>query len=298
MPNLKPKVRFIYKFILTLVTLCIFIYVIWLYLFGRQPDSFQQTFFESVHYIRDVRQIPRPIVAHILRVDLRDQRLKFFVTPGEKTVKGEIRAMTTSAFLTQFNLQVAINGSFFYPFYSHYPWDYYPHVGDSVNVLGLASSSGQIYSEPQTGFVSVFISKKNQISFESVEQPIDMTLSGQKMLLKQGKILISLSEKARPYPRTAIALDKNHETLLMVVVDGKQPGYSEGVTLFELAKIIKFYGGETALNLDGGGSSTMVIRNMQGYPQLLNSPSHTRLPGRERPVANHLGIAINANMIK
>lgn len=278
--------------LLLLASLASFTYLAWWYLFARQPESLQKVLFESVHYIRDVRQIPRPMVIHIVKIDLRDKRLQFFVTPGEKTAKGEIRAMTTSAFLTKFDLNIAINGSFFYPFYSNYPWDYYPHVGDTVNVLGLASSNGKIYSEPQVGFAPVFISKDNRISFETTKYPIYTALSGQTMLLKQGKVLISASEKARPYPRTAIALNKHQDTLLMIVIDGKQPGYSEGATLLELALIIQAYDGYTALNLDGGGSSTMVMQSQQGHVQLLNSPSHTRLPGRERPVANHLGVKI------
>jgi exopolysaccharide biosynthesis protein len=48
-----------------------------------------------------------------------------------------------------------------------------------------------------------------------------------------------------------------------------------------------------AMNLDGGGSSTMVIEGANGEPVILNSPIDSRIPGRERPVANHLGIFIN-----
>ena len=45
------------------------------------------------------------------------------------------------------------------------------------------------------------------------------------------------------------------------------------------------------LNLDGGGSSTLVAEDEKKNPVLLNSPIHGRLPpGKERPVANHLGI--------
>jgi hypothetical protein len=46
----------------------------------------------------------------------------------------------------------------------------------------------------------------------------------------------------------------------------------------------------TAINLDGGGSSTLVIENVQGRPQILNAPIHASIPGVERPVGNHLGV--------
>ena len=73
------------------------------------------------------------------------------------------------------------------------------------------------------------------------------------------------------------------------MVDGRQPKYSEGVTLWELAEITLEAGADIALNLDGGGSSTMVMRGDSGT-NILNAPFHTNIPMRERPVGNHLGI--------
>ena len=78
--------------------------------------------------------------------------------------------------------------------------------------------------------------------------------------------------------------------MIVIAVDGRQPNYSEGVNLAELAEIAIEYGAYTALNLDGGGSTTLVIEGESGRPELLNSPIDNRIPGRERPVENHLGI--------
>lgn len=67
-------------------------------------------------------------------------------------------------------------------------------------------------------------------------------------------------------PRTAIGVvDENH--LVFVVVDGRSPGYSAGVTLTGLAEILQDLGATTAYNLDGGGSSTMVFDG-----ELVNDP--------------------------
>jgi len=49
-------------------------------------------------------------------------------------------------------------------------------------------------------------------------------------------------------------------------------------------------GASDAINLDGGGSSTMVVAGEDGTPQVINRPIHTGVPGRERPVANHLAV--------
>lgn len=67
-------------------------------------------------------------------------------------------------------------------------------------------------------------------------------------------------------PRTAVGLiDTNH--LVFVVVDGRSPGYSAGVTMTGLARIMKDLGARTAYNLDGGGSSTMYFNGA-----LVNNP--------------------------
>ena len=82
-------------------------------------------------------------------------------------------------------------------------------------------------------------------------------------------------------PRTAVGvIDDNH--LVFVVVDGRQSGYSEGVTLTELAAIMQDLGATTAYNLDGGGSSTMYFDG-----EVVNSPSQ----GEERGTSDVLYIA-------
>lgn len=82
-------------------------------------------------------------------------------------------------------------------------------------------------------------------------------------------------------PRTAIGVvDDNH--LVFVVVDGRSPGYSAGVTLPGLAEIMEGLGATTAYNLDGGGSSTMVFDG-----ELVNDPLGT---GEERGTSDILYI--------
>lgn len=67
--------------------------------------------------------------------------------------------------------------------------------------------------------------------------------------------------------------------IVLVAVDGRQPGYSVGLTTFQLAQAVARLGAVTAMALDGGGSVTMGIEG-----RLLNRPSD----GRERPVSNAL----------
>lgn len=84
------------------------------------------------------------------------------------------------------------------------------------------------------------------------------------------------------HPRTAVGFDSDLTFLWLVVVDGRQGGYSGGISLPELTDLLLALGVEEALNLDGGGSSTMLVRD-----SLVNRPSDD---SGERPVANSLWV--------
>jgi hypothetical protein len=232
------------------------------------------------------------MVIHVVTIDLDAPGIGFLVTPGEPTGGRMLPARTTSEFLGEFGVQVAINGSFFLPWHSYGPFAYYPHGGDSVDVRGLAISQGEQYSDRYSGFATLFLSRDNRASIGDPLERSWNAISGGTLVLTEGEILPELGMPAfdDPSPRTAVALDKAGRRLLLVVVDGRQPNYSEGARLTELAQIVLDHGGHTALNMDGGGSSTLVVEGPDGRPRVLNSPIHGRVPpGVERPVANHLG---------
>lgn len=81
-------------------------------------------------------------------------------------------------------------------------------------------------------------------------------------------------------PRTAVG-QLVCGSLLFIVIDGRQPGWSRGITINDLRDIFIDRGAVNAFNLDGGGSSTMVY-----YGKVLNRPSE----GRLRVVANSIVI--------
>ena len=109
-------------------------------------------------------------------------------------------------------------------------------------------------------------------------------IGGGPQLIKNGRIEITnAAEKILPgfvsdgHPRTAIAKLKSGQILLLAV-DGRQPGESIGMSLNMLADLLIEFGATEAINLDGGGSTTMVIRN-----KLVNKPSDA---SGERPVSD------------
>jgi hypothetical protein len=85
-------------------------------------------------------------------------------------------------------------------------------------------------------------------------------------------------------PRTAIGLSRDRATLYLLVVNGRE-GRSQGMTCIEAARVLAAMGAWDAINLDGGGSSTLYIRREHGVV----SHSGERF---ERGVANHLGIVL------
>ena len=88
-------------------------------------------------------------------------------------------------------------------------------------------------------------------------------------------------------PRSAVALVGARRALL-VALDGRRPGYSAGATLPEFAELLRALGATDALNLDGGGSTTLVVAGPAGAAlRIVNRPSDE---AGERPVANALAV--------
>jgi hypothetical protein len=273
--------------------------VIALWYFHRpQPASAKPSpLFRGVSYERDVRTSPRPVVAHVVRIDLREPSISFLVTPH--TPGGWLRGATTSQFLLANGVQLAINGDYFLPWWSEGLLDVYPQPGDPTDVLGASVSNGVLRGWQATPYTALVFGPDRSVSIVEITGPSQrlpparQAVSGKQLLVDEGRKTAeaSATPQARlAHPRTAAALDRSGRTLLLFAVDGRQPGYSEGITLDELAGLILEHGGHRALNLDGGGSTALVIDDGAGGARQLNIPIHTRWPWRERQVGNHLGV--------
>lgn len=90
------------------------------------------------------------------------------------------------------------------------------------------------------------------------------------------------------HPRTAVGLARGGRELILVVVDGRQKPYSDGMTLRELAELYRSLGASQVLNLDGGGSSTFVLADSAAPNglRIMNRPSDKV----ERAVGNALAV--------
>ena len=110
-----------------------------------------------------------------------------------------------------------------------------------------------------------------------------VAISGNRILVHDG-IVQDLDDREL-HPRTAIGIDSDTGEVLMLVIDGRQE-FSRGYTMAELARLMVDLGADEALNLDGGGSSTMVARKPGKKTRVVNSPSD----GYPRTVANALEV--------
>jgi len=254
-----------------------------------QPAATRDRLYEGIIYERIVRQEPRLMVIHVVTVDLKAEGIKLLVTPGDAENELPLKARTTTEFLEGFDLQLAINGDAFTPWQDLGPLGYTPKSGERVSPIGFAASNGTIYSQDTDEEPTLYIYQSNLASLNGLVGKIYNAISGNALLLWNGAAVEGLNSSDAE-PRTAVGLDRGGRKLIIVVVDGRQAGYSQGATLAEMAQILLENKAHSGMNMDGGGSSALAVQRPSGEIELLNSPVHQGIAGRERPVGNHLGI--------
>lgn len=244
-----------------------------------------QPVYRGIDYRLDELSEPRKLRIHTIRIDTKAPGIRFFVTPDNGDKPGEVDGRRTATFLQEFDLELAINGTGFAPITAeHKP----------VDVLGLSISDGTVVSEAdyQSQNPVLLINAKNEARILARFKKEDLAgahnamqgwYGANGMLVDAGKIVTASKDV---HPRTAAGISKDVRYLYLLVADGRQKGISEGITLMELAEWMKQLGCWDAMNLDGGGSTTLVMKQAGGKPVIVNS-----IPGGvQRSVANHLGV--------
>ena len=158
-----------------------------------------------------------------------------------------------------------------------------PQYGVQLQIVGnkITAASANPLSIPENGYVLVGPKSKlgklfgaDYVDVEIKTNPkwenVQHIISGGPYLLKDNQIFIDMTaQKLQSIggrnPRTAIGYTEDNN-LILVAVDGRE-GSSVGLTLVELAKLMKTLGCTNAINLDGGGSTVMYIKG-----QIVNHP--------------------------
>jgi len=251
-----------------------------------------QPLFKGVDYFEYHERAPHPLAVHAVRIDLAAPGIAFLVTPSNGDTPLDTDGLKTSTFLEKYGCQVAINASYFDPVEQA--------EGAPKNIIGLSMSRGEVYSKyearDELRAMSLLISKESRAWFAS--PPPDTSgaynaVQGSIQLIGDGKILAGTYNPAREmtrHPLTAIGLDGNGRFMYWLVIDGRQPGYSEGVNTLEMADWLKWLGAHDAALFDGGGSTTLVVEDSHGRSKVMNRPIHDGVPGTERVNGNHLGL--------
>ncbi len=255
--------------------------------------------YPAVTYVHEIRTDP-PRTIFIVKIDLSDSSISVKVAPAGPDPDGPDGKWQTTLdeaadIAQREGFEVAINGDFFSveEVIDRQAGDKRGyHHGQSALVFGPSMTDGKQWATSEKPRACLIISRDGWASVsQATELPTNagQVVAGSHIILKEGRTppLPDTVFSTTRHPRTAIGTADRGKMLVMVVVDGRQPLTSVGMTLDELSGLMKSVGCDDAINLDGGGSSTLVMRNPEtGQQQVMNQPSD----GQARPVANVVGV--------
>lgn len=262
--------------------------------------------FPGVIYRHEARADP-PLRLHVVTVDLNDPRVKVVVARADEDPDGPGPWTTvlrpTSAIARRECLDVAVNGDFFLGRDTRmvrgreFRW----FEGNFSRAVGPAMTDGVLWNAGEAGaWYALVVHETGRASIGPARPlPKDArhVVGGNRLVVVDGRPIEG--DQVR-HPRTAAGLSRDGRVLTLLVVDGRRKGWSEGMTTGELAAEMGRLGCWTAINLDGGGSTTLVMRDRRSDTwHVLNRPSDgSDLPlplSFERAVCNVLGVKTAAD---
>ncbi len=252
---------------------------------------------------------PRNMKAYVVSVDLTTpgmhfvstERVKNWGAPLEKAkdraCRAETQLETTADFMLRrrrdgVNVEVAFNTS---------PWEPFPAPkGENrADPIGWCVTAGEEVSRPEGGEWVFAVRRDGRAEIRQVAPGADaasalgemaFVAAAYDLLMTNG--VTTAVEAVRPglHPRTALGLADGGKRLVVLAVDGRQPGYSEGAEMCDLCAILKREGVTDAVNMDGGGSTALVVWNRKsGKPWTLNRHAKSKV----RATAFNFGIAFD-----
>lgn len=233
---------------------------------------------DGVQYQRFVRGT---MDAHVVRIDVRNPRIRLMAS------REDDRGLTVSAFAKKNNAIVAINGDYF---------------DQQMRTIGLSAGPCGVRDKPQEGVrrQAIVALGKGRASIyaprtSATTRPkpwMTGVVGGWPLVVRHceaysAKSLPGSDHFTRaPHPRTAVGMSRDWKTMYWVVADGRREGVP-GLTLAELGTFMDVELGVcAAVNLDGGGSSALWLRDA-----IVNKPSDLA----ERQVSNHLAVVAPAD---
>lgn len=258
--------------------------------------------FPGVKHIHRTQSQPRLLDMQIVIIDLTTPGLKFrFTEPNGDGTPGELTVETPRAYLERVGAAIAINAGSYFPNPKH------PHVDNYY----LGVSEGVRYSPFSFGESAINISRENVatvidpdpaereqgVAGYASKPPVELynAIGAKNRILASGRNVggehyngVDCDKNCSchdPHPRTAIGVTADRK-LILFTVDGRQKEHSLGMTTAEVAEVLLEYGATDAVNLDGGGSTQLVLADPR--PRVVNKPSD----GKERAVGGSLAVFV------
>ena len=254
---------------------------------------------------------PGPLAGVVARIDLTDPRVQVMLAladdrdpDGTGPCVGQLD--TTSSAARKNDFAITLNASFFAAPAERKIQGKSTHyfVGNCATPVGWHVTNNRQLTAPTVPYArAVFvIHDDGKLSFleSSGALPANArdAVSGSALVLRAGDVTASPKNAMDTvrHPRSAVGISADARTLLLVAVDGRQ-AHSCGATLEELGQLMQSLGAHEAINLDGGGSTTLVVKDpVSGVYAVANQPSEiaNSMPGVhiERPIADVIGIRI------
>ena len=261
---------------------------------GEHDWSGTPELFPGIKHVFLDTDAPRPLKINVIRVDLTNRDLRFMTVkkdpdwgkpmPDFPSLPIRTCRVTTYQFMRSAldagkEMLVAVNAT------PWGPWKF-PYTHKYAAKMGLVISEGEKIEEAD-GRPVFLITKKGEFQIRKIAKGEDtsqirLALGGFSIILENGAVKNVRAKTLAP--RTAYGLSKDRRCMFIMTVDGRMAGFSEGVTIAELGGWIRRYGAADALNMDGGGSTTLVVSDGKGGIRRLNKSHYCR------PVATSLGI--------
>ena len=249
---------------------------------------------------------PRLMKAYIARVDPSTPGIGFTATDraenwGEtmpdytnRTVLIDTKRETTAAFMARrraqgLDVELAVNTAPWGPWVPPFTHTYGSFRGWNVSG-GVELSHGK---NPRRG-AFIVVRKDGRVDATprvpvAETNSVAIAMCGFGMIMTNGvpTFAVAHPRPAQLAPRTALGVTADRKTLVVLVVDGRQPGYSLGADIEDLYNILRKEGVTDAVNMDGGGSSSLVVYDRAaGRPLMVNHQPR----GTERKNALNFGI--------
>lgn len=231
--------------------------------------------YNGVEYNSGTATSPRLMRAFATRIDLKNPSVWVYASHDNGGNPYDTLRQTPLDFVNEHGLKCAVNTCFF---------DL--GLSPNTNIFGLLISNGVVASPAST-------TMESQLCFDIYKNASiasrNYTPTGMYNAVGTGDQIVSGGINIGPgsdlQPRTACGLSSDNRYLYMVVVDGRQSGWSDGASWWDMGEWMLSFGAYNASQFDGGGSTCLAISGWWGGG-IVNRPCD----GSPRAVGANLGI--------